>query len=379
MYRDGATVGLYLQVTGAEAKSWLYRYMLNGKARAMGLGSAMQGQVSLAEARQMAQDARKRAGAGIDPLEARDAATEAARLEAARSISFRQAAERYIEAHKGGWTNAKHVYQWETTLKMFAYPLIGDVSTSAVATEHVMQVLEPIWNSKRETASRLRGRIEKILDWARVSGYRKGENPARWRDHLRHLLSNQKKPVRHYPSLPYAQMAQFYAVLRQETGVSASALEFTVLTAARTSEVTGMRFGEIDWADKIWTVPGERMKAKRPHRVPLCERAVAILERMKTDKISDYVFSGATKRSKRLTEPQRRHPSRFPTWRWRFLSIAWVIGKTIRGNRSQFMDSVPRFVIGLHMRPASRVRLPRCHWLTSSPMRPSRPISEAIC
>ena len=138
---------------------------------------------------------------------------------------------------------------------MFAYPLIGSIPTSALATEHVMQVLEPIWNSKRETASRLRGRIEKILDWARVSGFRKGENPARWRDHLRHLLSNQKKPVRHYPSLAYGQLATFCSVLQRQAGVAACALEFTILTAARTSETTGMRFSEIDWTDKVWTIP----------------------------------------------------------------------------------------------------------------------------
>lgn len=292
LYRDGKTVGLYLQVTSKNAKSWLYRFMLDGKARAMGLGSAMPGQVSLSEARQMAQDARRLLRKGVDPIQSRSQIVGAARLDAARSITFQQAAERYIEAHKGGWSNAKHLYQWETTLKMFVYPLIGTVSATAVTTEHVMQVLQPIWHDKRETASRLRGRIEKVLDWARVMGFRTGENPARWRDHLSHLLGNQKKAVRHHPSLPYANISKFYAALRDQSGAAAAALEFTILTAARTGETIGMRFPEIDWTEKVWTIPAERMKAKRPHRVPLADRAMTILQTMKDARVSDFVFPG---------------------------------------------------------------------------------------
>ncbi len=279
MYADGG--GLYLRVTPEGTKNWVLRFMLSGKARWMGLGPVPM--FSLQQARAKALDARRQRHEGTDPIEARHQARQRTRLEAAKAKTFQECAEGYIASHSAGWKNAKHAAQWPATLVMYAYPLIGGLPVQSIDTALVMKVLEPIWAAKPETASRLRGRIEAVLDWAKARGYREGENPARWRGHLDNLLPARSKvrSVKHHAALPYAEMAAFMADLHEQEGTAAMALEFAILTAARTGEVIGLPWSEIDLEAKVWTVPAARMKAKREHRVPLCQRAIEIVSAMK--------------------------------------------------------------------------------------------------
>ncbi len=311
MYADGG--GLYLQVTvngrnGEPAKSWIYRYTLRGRAREMGLGSLSA--ISLQEVRNRVSEYRRQRHDGVDPIEARRAGREQAILEAGRALTFKEATSKYIEGHRAGWRNAKHAAQWESTLATYAHPAIGGLSVQTIDTTLVLKVLEPIWTTKPETASRLRGRIESVLDWARVRGYRKGENPARWRGHLDKLLPawSKVRKVEHHAALAYAEMPDFIETLWQQDGTAARALEFTILTAARTGETIGAKWAEIDMAEKVWIVPAERMKAGREHRVPLSPRAIAILQGMKPagdsegehDQAEAFVFPGS-KRGKPLS------------------------------------------------------------------------------
>ena len=267
MYGDGG--GLYLRVTADGAKNWVFRFMLNGRPRWMGMGPLHT--ISLAEARKRAGEHRLRRHDGIDPIEARRAKRLQAQLEAAKAITFKQCAESYIKAHRAGWKNAKHAAQWGATLATYAEPIIGNLSVQAIDTALVLKVLEPIWTAKPETASRLRGRMEAALDWAKARGYRQGENPARWRGHLDKLLPARGKvrKVEHHAALSYAELPGFMIELREQESIAARALEFTVLTAARTGETIFARWGEINLLDKTWTIPSERMKAHREHRVPL--------------------------------------------------------------------------------------------------------------
>lgn len=290
IYRDGG--GLCLYVSGATAKSWVYRYTLNGVAREMGIGSL--NAVSLAEARVRASECRRMCSAGIDPIEARKTEREKTRLGAAKAMTFKDAAEHYIKAHEAGWRNAKHVMQWRNTLATYAAPIIGKLPVQAIDVGLVMKVLEPIWKTKPETASRVRSRIEAVLDWATVRGYRTGENSARWRGHLQNLLPNPARirKVRHHAALPYAEAGTFTGALRAEEGIAAVALQFLILTATRTSETIGARWSEIDLANGVWTIPAERMKAGREHRVPLSAPVIAILERMRKIHDGQLVFPG---------------------------------------------------------------------------------------
>ncbi|HEY5107325.1 MAG TPA: tyrosine-type recombinase/integrase [Caulobacteraceae bacterium] len=301
LYPDGR--GLYLRVgksagdserveAPAGPKSWVFRFMLNGRARYMGLGSLET--VTLAEARDRRDGARKGLkNEGIDPIEAKREVKARARLEKAKAVTFKEAASRYIKAHGPGWKNPKHAAQWTSTLEAYVFPVIGDQPVQAVDTALVTQILEPIWTEKNETASRVRGRIEAVLDWARARGYREGENPARWRGHLDHLLVDRSRLARgHHAALPYAELGDFTALLRAREGFSARALEFTILTAARTSEALGARWEEIDFQARLWTVPADRMKAKRDHRVPLSAAALAVLKPLHEVCSSDYVFPG---------------------------------------------------------------------------------------
>src|SRR5262245_34341419 len=292
MYADGA--GLYLQVTGAGAKSWSYRFSLCGRAREMGLGSLSA--LSLTDARTKAAECRRLRQEGVDPIAARKALREQAALDVARMLTFSEAATKYIAAHRSGWKNAKHASQWENTLAAYAEPVLGALSIQAIDTALVLKVLEPIWQAKPETANRLRGRIEAILDWAKVRGLRQGENPARWRGHLDHLLPAKTKVrrVKHHAALPYADMPAFVAELRAQAGIAARALEFTALTATRTGDTIGAVWDEANENEKVWTVPGERMKAGKEHRVPLCDRVLAILGDMQKLRASEapYVFPG---------------------------------------------------------------------------------------
>jgi integrase len=292
MYADGA--GLYLQVTGEGAKSWIFRFSLRGRSREMGLGSISA--MSLSDARTKAAQCRRLRQDGIDPIEARKALRAQAALDAAQTLTFKQAAGSYIAAHRAGWKNAKHAAQWGSTLANYAERVIGALSVQAIDTTLVLKVLEPIWKAKPETASRVRGRIEAILDWAKVRGLRQGENPARWRGHLDHILPAKTKVrrVKHHAALPYPDMPAFMAALRVQDSIAARALELTTLTAARTGDTIGAVWDEVSLSDKVWTVPAERMKAGKEHRVPLSGRALAILGEAQSARMpeSRYVFPG---------------------------------------------------------------------------------------
>jgi integrase len=327
MYADGA--GLYLQVTSKGAKSWIYRFSLHGKPREMGLGSLTA--VGLADARSKAAACRTLRQDGVDPIEARRAQHAQAALDAAKAITFKEAAERYIGVHRAGWKAAKHPKLWENTLATYAYPVIGKVSVQAVDTSLVLKILEPIWSTKPETAGRVRGRIEAIMDWAKSRGIRQGENPARWRGHLQYQLPARSKVrrVKHHAALPYAELPEFMVTLREQEGIGARALEFAILTAARTGEIIGATKGEADAAEKLWTVPAVRMKAGREHRVPLSSRALAILQEMTDPRNGEntFIFPGG-KRGRPLSN----------------MAMATVLRRmdrddiTVHGFRSTFRD-----------------------------------------
>jgi integrase len=290
LYGDGG--GLTLQITPTGAKSWLFRYMVAGKPFGMGLGPTHT--VSLAEARQKALDARKLLLDGINPLAAKKQNQIAAALANAKMMSFDQCAEAYILAHKAGWKNAKHADQWTNTLNTYASPVFGHLPVAEIDTGLVVKCLAPIWESKTETASRVRGRIESVLGWATTSGYRTGENPARWKGHLENLLATISKTSRtkNHPSLPWQGIGSFMSALRAREGVAARAVEFVILTACRSGEVRGARWSEFDMVGKLWTIPGERMKAKREHQVPLSDAALALLASLPKDDNVEVVFAG---------------------------------------------------------------------------------------
>ncbi|CEG09780.1 Putative prophage CPS-53 integrase [Afipia felis] len=294
MYGDGG--GLYLQVTegvdGAPRKSWLFRYSVDGRERQMGLGPLSD--VPLAQARERALAAREIRRAGKDPIAEREAARAEANLLSAKTMSFDDCATAYIAAHRTGWRNVKHASQWTNTIATYCSPVFGKLPVQLVDVGLVMKSIEPLWATKPETAGRVRGRIERILDWAKVRGYRDGENPARWRGHLDHLLPARGKVrrVQHHAALPYVEISAFVTALRKRDAIAARALEFAILTAARTSEVLGAKWSEIDLDARLWVIPADRMKAGREHRVPLADRAIEIIKGMKTSKKSDYIFYG---------------------------------------------------------------------------------------
>ena len=325
MHADGG--GLYLQVTPAGTKSWIFRFMLDGRAREMGLGSITD--VSLTDARTRAGECRRLCHDGIDPIEARKAAREQARLEAAKAKTFKECADAYIEAHRAGWRNAKHVTQWTRTLETYAVPIFGSLPVQQVDLALVMRAVEPIWTTKTETASRLRGRIEAVLDWATVRGYRKGDNPARWRGHLEELLPRRGKVgrVTHHPALPYGEIGVFLSSLREQDGIAARALDFAILTATRTSEAIGARWDEVDLAERAWVIPAARVKAGKEHRVPLSAAAIAIIERMKAVRQGQYLFPGGKRKR--------------PLSNMAMLKLLHRMGRhdlTVHGFRSTFRD-----------------------------------------
>jgi integrase len=298
-YGDGG--GLYLRVaeyrlkdgTLAHSKNWVFRFERDGRDRFMGLGSL--DTLSLAEARAKARDCRKTLLDGGDPIGARRQHRLKSKLDAARSISFRQCAEAYIKAHRVGWKNPAHAAQWPSTLARYVYPMIGDLPVAEIDTALVINCIEPIWTEKPETAGRVRGRIETVLDWAKARDYRSGDNPARWKGHLQNLLphrSKLKRTRKHHAALPYKDAPAFMAELRAHTDISSRALEFTVLTASRTSETIGAKWPEIGLAEKLWTVPAERIKGGRIHFVPLSGRVVEILEGLPRVEGCDFVFPG---------------------------------------------------------------------------------------
>jgi integrase len=293
MYADGG--GLYLRVTHSGTKNWVFRFMLNGRPRWMGVGPLHT--IGLAEARNRAAGFRLQRHDGVDPIERRRAERLQGRLDAAKAMTFKESAALYVASHRAGWRNPKHAAQWQATLATYAEPVIGGLSVQVIDTALVLKVLEPIWTVKPETAGRVRARMESILDWAKARGYRAGENPARWRGHLDKLLPPRSKVrrVEHHAALPYAELPGFLVSLREQEGIATRALEFAIMTAARTGEVIGSRWGEMDLLDKTWTLPAARMKSGREHRVPLSPRALAILKEMQVHRHADdaFVFPGA--------------------------------------------------------------------------------------
>ena len=288
--------GAYLQIARGGSRSWLFRYRFDGKPHQMGLGSIKTW--TLAEVRERARKLRQLLDDGIDPLARKADQLSKARLEVARTVTFQHCAVNYIDAYAPTWKNKSHRKQWAATLVTYAFPIFGDLSVDAVDTGLVLKALEPIWSAKPETASRVRNRVELVLDWAKARGYRGGENPARWRGHLDKLLPSHRKVaraegrnlVRHLPALPYAKIGDFMAMLRNQEGIEARALEFTILTAARTNETRFARWDEIDDGSKTWTLPPSRMKGGREHRVPLPARAIEILESLPRQ--GEYIFPG---------------------------------------------------------------------------------------
>ena len=352
-YADGN--GLYLQISKTGSKSWLYRYMISGRARSMGLGPLAA--VSLAQARKRAAAAHGQRYDTGDPIEARRETRMAKRAAEAARITFKEAATRYIAAHRTGWKNEKHAAQWQATLERYAFPVIGEISVDAIDTAHIITILESLWITRTETASRVRGRIEKILGWATTRHYRKGDNPARWRGHLDTLLPATTKVAKpkHYQALPHGEIPAFMAELRQLDSISARALELTILCATRTGETLGAEWREIDFDSKVWAVPGERTKSGRIHRVPLSERVMSLLAELPRVRGEPHVFPGARPghglSNMAMLELLRGMRGR---------------GATVHG------DSGPPSEIGQARAPTSPARLQRPHWRTLSETKQSR-------
>jgi integrase len=282
-YEDGG--GLRLVVSNSGAKKWVLRFTVNGKRREMGLGSLQD--VGLAEARDKATKYRKQAKNGVDPIEARHAEIE-------ETPTFTTCAARYIRAHRHGWKNAKHARQWARTLKTYARPVIGKSGVDVITSADILKILSPIWTTKTETAKRVQGRIENVLDYAAAHGYCDPINPARWRGHLDKLLPkpSRVKKVIHHPAMPHTEVSAFMTELSGNRSVSAQALQFLILTATRTSEVLQAKWSEIDQDASVWTIPATRMKTGREHRVPLCDAAIVILETLPPIDGNPYVFPG---------------------------------------------------------------------------------------
>lgn len=290
LHAVGGVAGLLLQVKDSGARTWILRVRVSGKRRDMGLGGFPS--VTLAMARERAREARLAVDQGIDPVEQRINARKAAAASSQSNITFEQAARQFIEAKRHEWKSEKHEAQWSSTLDQYAFPVIGRLHVRDIELSHVLKILEPIWTQKTETASRLRGRIESVLDWATVRHYRDGLNPARWKGHLDKTLAAPNKVTRkkHFAALPWTQMPGFMAGLRKREGISARALEFGILCASRSAEIRGALWSEIDVDAALWVIPAERMKAEKEHRVPLCQAAVDLLRAMPRLAGSELVF-----------------------------------------------------------------------------------------
>ncbi len=342
----GGVDGLHLRIAGA-SRAWVLRLAVGHRTDAQGrlvvhrrdIGLGSFPEVSLADARDQARLYRRQVREGTDPLQQRQHAKVQAKLAATRDQTFAVCTAAYIEANRAGWKNPKHAQQWENTLKTYAHPMLGASSIAAVDTAAILAVLQQsvavdgekvsLWQGKTETASRLRGRIESILDWAAFRGYRQGDNPARWKGHLQHELPSRAKVqrVKHHAALPYAELPGFMKTLRQREGISARALEFAILTAARSAEVRGATWQEIDLPAQLWTIPAERMKAGKEHRVPLSKKAVELLEALprfmdqplifpapRGGQLSDMALTAALKRMDYADITQHGFRSTFRDW-----------------------------------------------------------------
>jgi integrase len=325
LHNDGG--GLYLRVEDKARRWWVFRYGAQGR-RYLGLGPVHTR--SLAEARVEARRCRQLLLEGVDPIAAGKAARAAVALETASSKTFAECVDAYHDAHCASWSNRKHAREWKASLATHVLPEIGALPVAAIGTAEIMRVLEPAWTRIPETASRLRSRIEAVLDWARVHGYRAGENPARWRGHLDHLLPDRKRVARvvHHRALPYRAIPDLVANLRARTGIEPRALEFVLLTAARANEACRADWHEIDLAARIWTVPAARMKNRREHRVPLAPAALAILERTPQERRHGPVFPNGTRRGKTVTVIAL----------WRLAQELSGGATTVHGLRSSFRD-----------------------------------------
>ena len=322
--------GLYLSISKSGAKSWIFKYDFQGKRHEIGLGSVKA--VSLSHARQKTLECRRQILEGINPLLAKIKAKQQSALERARTVTFDECAAAYIKAHKETWKNPKHVQQWENTLETYASPVIGQLSVAGVNTSMIVRILNPIWKSKTVTAIRVRARIERVLDWARVAGYRTGDNPARWKGYLDKMLAapNKVAKTNHFAALPWPEIATFMTVLRQQQGISARAVEFAILTATRSGEVRCATWSEINTDEAVWTIPAQRMKAGKKHRVPLSAQALSLLKAM--PQVNEYIFPGS-KEGKPLSD----------------MSLTAVLRRmgrkdiTVHGFRSTFRDWCAEF------------------------------------
>lgn len=316
--------GLYLRVTASGSKGWIFRYKRAGRSRDMGLGSYPG--ISLAHARDMAGDARALVSRGLDPIEERKA--KVAPPAPVHIVDFDEAARRYIAANEPSWRSVKHRQQWVTSLATYASPVIGSKDVAVISDDDVLRILEPIWHAKPETANRVRTRVENVLDWAKARNLRQGENPARWRGHLKHLLPSRKKlaAVRHHAALPWREMPEFMAELRADGSQSSLALRFIILTCVRREEAMEAVWPEINIAERVWTIPPERMKAGLMHRVPLSDAALDVLGKLIRVDGNPYLFPGA--------RPMR--PLRI-TAGWQLLRDMRP-GLTVHGCRSSFRD-----------------------------------------
>jgi integrase len=345
-FGDGG--GLYLQVGPAGTKSWVFRFKLGHRSRYMGLGSL--NTVTLSEAREAASECRKLTLQGIDPIEHRKKERERARLDSAKTMTFDQCRDAYIAAHAPSWKNAKHRAQWMNTLTTYATPIFGSVSVQSIDVGLVTKVLDPIWSTKPETASRIRGRIEGVLDWAKARGLRDGENPARWRGHLDQVLpaSSKIRLIKHHEALPYREIADFMTALRERHSVAAKALEFVILTAARSGEALKATWNEIDLNTRTWTIPAHRMKGNREHRVPLSEDALRVVEQMHDSRLNEFVFPGP-KPNKSLSDmvllmTLRRLGYRITTHGFRSTFRTWAAEQT--GFPREVVEAALAHVIG---------------------------------
>lgn len=317
----GATAdgdGLYLKITPTGSASWQYRYQINGKRRMMGLGPCSQ--VTLAQARDAAADKRRVVKSGIDPLDAQAAEYLA---EKAKKLTFRELTEQYIENHRPSWSSAKHAHDWKSSVVQYAYPTIGEKPPEQITTADILEILKPIWSSRGVTADRVRNRIELVIDSARAQGLSDKPNPAVWRGHLKMLLPKLTADKKHHAAMDYSDLPAFYAKLGDT--LPSKALMLTILTACRTSEVLEAKWVEFDLPAKLWTIPPERMKARKEHRVPLSEAAIQLLEGLTSKE--GYIFPGTIK-DKPVSELTML----------RVLKNNWPIKLTVHGFRSTFRD-----------------------------------------
>ncbi|MEJ1357885.1 MAG: integrase arm-type DNA-binding domain-containing protein [Candidatus Sedimenticola sp. (ex Thyasira tokunagai)] len=329
-YADGA--GLYLQVSPTLSKSWVYRYQVGGKERRHGLGryseNDTQRGLTLNKARKAAKACRDLRDNGTDPIDHKRQQEALKALADVKGMTFKDCADKYIESHRRGWKSPKHAQQWENTLATYAMPTIGALSVKDVDVGLVLQVLEAIWHEKPETATRVRQRVESVLDWATARGYRKGENPARWKGHLDKLLPKRSKvqKVKHHKAMPYMDVSEYYIDLLTHETMAARALSFIILTGVRSSEAREAAWSEIDLEAGVWVIPAERMKSGRSHRVPLTDEAVSLLEKVKPFSRDGLVFPGMKRNHSISAAALRKHfKDQHPTL-------------TIHGFRSSFRD-----------------------------------------